>query len=181
MPPSEFRTSILVSKVFWQDQPNVLFNFGCFFDRRTGRKKLIGYNETDTGEKYQKITQVDWSGGMGTVIPAEILRAVDYFDSKNFPQYHGDSDFFLRAQRKKYTAFAIPVLKIWNNRETTGIRGARSLSDLGKALYSNRSNYNLKQNYIFNQRHSNSIGSWVNLLHQYAVYIGISFKKIIWS
>ncbi|TDX01775.1 glycosyltransferase family 2 protein [Dinghuibacter silviterrae] len=174
-----YRESILVSKILWQDQPDVLFNFGCYFDARRGKKTLIGWNQKD-GADYGRIIPVDWSGGMGTVIPASVLKTTDYFDAKIFPQYHGDSDFFLRAKDKQTKAFAIPTLRILNNRGTT-VGGPKRLSDLKKMLYFKGSRFNLKQNMQFTARHANHLRGWSTLLRTYTIVLAKSLKQILWG
>jgi GT2 family glycosyltransferase len=54
----EYRSSILACKVLWQDKPDTLFNFGCSYNARTGKKKLIGFNGKDTD--FQEIMPIDW-------------------------------------------------------------------------------------------------------------------------
>lgn len=159
---SKHRESILVSKVYWLDKlekSDVLFNYGCYFSRNTGKKRLIGYNERDTGQ-FNETLAVDWSGGMGTVIPSSLLKEINYFDADMFPQYHGDIDFFLRANKKGYKSYAVPLLKIYNNPDSTGVSKINKFSDLKKIFLSNRSNHNIRQNFLFNKRHSNTLVSW---------------------
>lgn len=162
--------NILVSKIFWLDdnEEHILFNFGCYFNPKNGKKTIIGLNNKDI---YKEIIPVDWSGGMGTLIPASVLVAVNYLDDKNFPQYDGDIDFFLRAKEKKHQAYAIPSLHIFNNAETTGIHDKKKLKDLGVILTSLRSLYNVKKNIRFNLRHANTISSWLYLLKEYAALL----------
>lgn len=158
--------SILVSKIFWLgDEKKLLFNFGCYFNPKNGKKTIIGLNEKDT---YNEIIPVDWSGGMGTLIPASILKSINYLDAKNFPQYDGDIDFFLRAKEKNYKIFAIPTLHIFNNPETTGIHNQKKLKELPAILTSLRSLHNVKKNVRFTLRHSNTVASWLWLLRGYA-------------
>ena len=68
--------------------------------------------------------------------------------------------FFLRAQDRGYEAYAMPTLKIWNNKYSTGKNSAESISELFGLLTLLKSNYNLKQNIAFNRRHSNTFRSW---------------------
>lgn len=170
--------SILVSKIFYLQEPNKLFNFGCYYDRKSGRKKLIGYKQVDSGE-FDNIISIDWSGGMGTLIPAEVLKSVNYFDDQHFPHYHGDSDFFLRAQKQGYKAFAIPTLKIWNDSDPNGGNPIKSLKSFQNALFSNRSNNNIKQNYLFVHRHSNTVYSWLSFGLYYLRFFAKSVKTTI--
>jgi GT2 family glycosyltransferase len=158
--------SIIVSKIFWLGDVNkLLFNFGCYFNPKNGKKTIIGLN---TKDNYNEIIAVDWSGGMGTLIPVSVLKAVNYLDAQNFPQYDGDIDFFLRAKEKNYAIYAIPTLHIFNNPETTGISNNNNkIKDLPAILTSHRSLHNVRKNIRFNLRHSNTIVSWVLLARDY--------------
>jgi len=161
----ELTKSIVVSKIFWSNDRELLFNFGCYFKPKTGKKILIGLNQKDN---YPDILQVDWSGGMGTLIPADVLDKVGYLDNVNFPQYDGDIDFFLRAKELGYQAFAVPTLKIFNNPETTGVHSKLKLKDFKTIITSHRSLYNLKKNISFNRRHAGSLISWILMMKEYA-------------
>jgi len=169
----EYLNSILVSKVFWINNKNILFNFGCYYDSKTGKQDLIGLNKPDT---FNEIKRVDWSGGMGTLIPIHILQKVNFFDNINFPQYHGDIDFFLRVKENGFHTYAIPKLIIYNNAETTGIVKATNFKQLGTVFTSNSSLHNFKQNYYFNKRHSNTFVSWLRFVKRYS---GVVLKSII--
>ena len=168
----KYAESILVSKIFWLNKNDQLFNFGAYYNSKTGKKTLIGLNQPDI---YQEILKIDWSGGMGTLIPVKIINELEYLDNINLPQYHGDLDFFLRAKEKGYVSYAIPGLKIYNNAETTGLTGSK-LKDLPMLFTSNRSLHNIKQNYYLNKRHSNTLTSWALFLREYVVVI---IKSII--
>jgi GT2 family glycosyltransferase len=176
----KYRSSILVSKIYWLEEPDRLFNLGCYYNKKTGKKTVVGFNEQDSPE-FNKILPVDWSGGMGTLIPVAILTAVNYFNNVDFPQYHGDSDFFLRAKKIGYKAYAIPTLKIWNKRDSTGINEVEKVQDVKKFLFSNRSNYNLKQNMMFVRTHSNTFLSWLNLIYIYVKFFVKAAKNILFG
>jgi GT2 family glycosyltransferase len=173
-----YNNAILVSKIFWLNEDGKLFNFGCFFNNKTGVKVAVGYNEKDS-DKYNSILKVDWSGGMGTLIPGSILVKLNYFDALNFPQYAGDSDFFLRAKKEGYFSYAIPFLKIYNNRDTTGIYKVKSFKDFKNLLFSNRSMYNFKQNFKFTKRHSNYPISWLRFCMIYCYHTIMLFLNLI--
>lgn len=164
----KYLKAILISKIFWLNGNGRLFNFGGYYTKATGKKVLIGLNQPDT---FTEVIRVDWSGGMGTLIPAEIINSTGYLDNVNLPQYHGDIDFFLRAKAHGYEAFGIPTLKIYNNAETTGVVKAKRIKDFKMLFNSNRSLLNIKQNCYFNKRHSNTVISWFGLLKMYAAVI----------
>lgn len=174
----ELTSSILAAKVLWVDEMDILYNFGWYYSRKTGKKVAIGFGKTDSGE-YSEITPIDWSGGMGTVIPSTILQKINYFDVENFPHYHGDIDFFLRAGKCGFKAFVIPTLKIYNNRESTGLVKTKNFKDLKNLFVSNRSNYNIKQNLLFNKRHANTLLSWFYLSYRYSILTSKSIIRIL--
>ncbi len=150
----EYSRAILASKILWEDKEDTLFNFGCTFDWKTGESKLIGFNQKD-GVAFSKPRAIDWSGGMGTIIPISIIKVVGLFDDVNFPQYHGDKDYWLRAVKKGFKAYALPDLLIWNNRATTGVRLAKPYTrSFINCLTSKRSHLNIFENYTFVKKHS---------------------------
>jgi GT2 family glycosyltransferase len=171
-----YKSSLIVSKILWADKKDMLFNFGCLFNEKTGKKTLRGTNEEDR-DSFNTIRPVDWSGGMGTLIPSEALVKIGFFDPINFPQYHGDSDMFLRAKKAGFSAYAVPSLRIYNDRETTGVKRIRKFSDLIPFFTSNRSNYNLSQNIKFTKRHCTSIIAWPYLAKTYMKVLLISMRN----
>ncbi|MBZ0198926.1 MAG: glycosyltransferase family 2 protein, partial [Ignavibacteriaceae bacterium] len=109
---------IIASKVYYLDKPNLIFNMGGTFDRRTGKATLIARNKIDSPE-YEKKMEVDWTGGMGVLIYKDVFNRVGYFNEKDFPQYYGDCDFFLRARENGFSVIVYPELKVWNDRTYT--------------------------------------------------------------
>lgn len=173
-----YQTSILASKIFWLNEADTLFNYGCYYSHKSGKKQIIGLDKVDS-EEYSKAIPIDWAGGMGTIIPADTITELNYFDEENFPQYHADIDFFLRAKKHGYNAYAIPTLKIYNNRASTGLSKTKTLKDLKNLFLSNRSNYNIKHNYIFNRRHSNTVFGWLYFMFRYAALTSNSLRTIV--
>ena len=171
-----FENAILVSKVLWENSEELIFNYGCTFNAVTGKKKLIGANEYDTGQ-YEMPIKIDWSGGMGTLIPSSVFDKVGYFDQDTFPQYYGDADFFLRAKDNSIPAYAIPGLKLYNKLDSSGIKMNGNFNLFVKSLFSIRSNYNIKTTATFYKRHSNSPLAFLYLGYMYVHYVG-SFLKL---
>jgi GT2 family glycosyltransferase len=156
--------TIIASKVFFLAKPDILFGMGAFFDPKTGKLKMNGYGMVDSDE-FKHPVQVDWTGGMGTLIPAEIFRQVGLFDQKNFPQYYGDCDFFLRAKEKGFIMVAVPDLKIWNDKSSSGLEHNAKWRSYFRTLFSVRSNYNVVIAYKFRKRHCKSF-----IFHFYYFY-----------
>jgi GT2 family glycosyltransferase len=162
-----YKDSILTSKVLWEDAKDTLMNYGCSFNFKTGKTTVIGLNQKD-GEAFSKPLEIDWSGGMGTIIPLKMVTTLGMFDAKNFPQYHGDKDYFLRARENGFSAFALPDLHIWNNRLSTGLRLTKPYTkSFIKCLTSQRSQYNFRENFIFLKKHTPNMLSFYFFLRYY--------------
>jgi GT2 family glycosyltransferase len=53
--------------------------------------------------------------GCGTLVPAACYREVGLYDAWNFPQYHADAEFVLRAGRRGYRAFVETRAVVYND------------------------------------------------------------------
>ena len=168
------KETIICSKIFYLDRPNVIFNMGCYFNPKTGRKTLIGFEQEDN-EKFNRIFEVDWTGGQGVLINKVIFEKIGFFDEIVFPQYHGDSDFTLRAKKYGFKILAYPNLRIWNDISSTGIQ-KRSFRLFIKSFYSIKSHNNLIKNIKFYHRHCTSYMAYLELFKKYFFFIGGFFK-----
>ena len=144
--------TIFASKLFYLDPPDRIFSFGCTFDSHTGRSTLIGCGEVD-GPRFASRTAVHWAGGMGTLVPMPIAAALGFWDEVHFPQYHGDSDFCLRAREIGIEIVAVPELRIWNDKRSSGFRHELSFRRLARSFTDRRSLYHLRTNLNFYRRH----------------------------
>jgi|WetSurSiteA1Bulk_404760.scaffolds.fasta_scaffold00257_9 GT2 family glycosyltransferase len=167
--------TIIASKVYFLAKPDVLFGMGAFFNPTTGKLKMNGYGMTDSAE-FNHPVQVDWTGGMGTLIPVEVFRQVGLFDQKNFPQYYGDCDFFLRAKEKGFILMALPDLKIWNDKSSSGLEHKAQWRLFLRTLTSIKSNYNIAVAYKFRKRHCTSFVFHFYFLYSNILYFGSFFK-----
>lgn len=167
--------TIIASKVFFLATPDVIFNYGCFFNPRTGRNTQYGYGIADN-EEFGKPAKVDWTGGMGTVIPVDVFQHIGLFDDKNFPQYYGDCDFFLRAKEKGYQTIAYPALKIWNDKSNSGLEHRGKWHLFLQTLFSIKSNHNIIVQYKFLRRHTRSPLAYLYFLYDQGIHFG-SFLK----
>lgn len=74
----------------------------CVF--RSGELYALNY----AGKRVSDISDLpdpfptDTMPGNGVLIPASVFRDVGFYDRKNLPQYHADSDLVLRARRAGY-------------------------------------------------------------------------------
>ena len=161
--------TIVSSKVLWDDDSGQIFNVGCLFNPKTGKKTILGLGKYDDDMIYKKTRDIDWCGGMGVLIPKKIIDEVGFFDEITFPQYHGDADFMLRAKNKNKQIIVFPKLLIYNNRETTGTNN-ENLTMAIKSITKIGSNYNLKKDIEFYRRHSTSSFAYLELIKKYKIF-----------
>jgi hypothetical protein len=167
-------TTIIASKIYFLDKPDIIFNMGAFFNSNSGKSAQNGYGMTDS-EEFAKPVYVDWAGGMGTLIPIGIFHKIGLFDEKNFPQYYGDCDFCLRAKDNGFKLVVLPELKIWNDKSSSGMEHNGQWKFFLLSLFSIKSNHNIIVRFKFVKRHSKSIRAFFN----YTVDIGLHFASFL--
>lgn len=165
------KETIICCKVFYLDKPNVIWSMGGIFNPKTGVYKMIGTNQIDN-EKFNSEIAVDWNTGLGTLVPKNVFKRIGFWDEVNFPQYHGDSDFTLRAKNAGINLIVYPDLKIWNDNSNSGIRHNDSIRLLFKSLFSIKSNNNIIKDFKFYYLHSESVFAYKEIIKKYIRYIG---------
>jgi GT2 family glycosyltransferase len=163
--------TILCSKIYIENQNEIVLSMGGIFNPVTGDYKLNGYGQKDNSSLNEPVV-VDWFGGMGTSIHRTAFKVVGFFDEKKFPQYHGDSDFALRARKAGFRILACPQLKIWNDRTNTGYSNDASFTIFMKSLFSMKSNFNILKDIQFYHRHATHSFAYRYLLGKYFRHIG---------
>lgn len=169
------KKTIIGSKIYHAHLENTIWSMGGLFDPKSGRKSMIGSAEIDS-QMYEEITECDWLPGMGTITHKSVYERIGMLDAKNFPQYHGDSDFTFRAKKVGYKIIVNPALKIFNDTLHSGLRHNESSKRLIQSLFSIKSNYNIRKDYLFYKKHSESTVAYSILLIKYSKYIGGFFK-----
>ncbi len=147
--------TIIGSKIYVKEKPELIWSMGGVFNPNNGKYHMIGYYQNDS-EKYNKTAQVDWLTGMGTIVPTHIINKIGGWDEKNFPLYHGDSDFTYRAKLQGYSIIVNPDLKIYNNVINSGIEHNGNMKQLFKLVTDIKSKANFKRYYIFYKKYSKS-------------------------
>lgn len=162
---------IIGSKIYHAHQSKIIWSMGGLFDPKSGRKSLIGSGEVD-GPNYDQPQECDWLPGMGTITHKSVYKKIGMLDEKYFPQYHGDSDFTFRAKKSGYNIVVLPELKLYNDTLHSGLRHGENAKKLIQSLFSIKSNYNIRKDYLFYKKHSESISAYSVLITKYSRYIG---------
>lgn len=167
----EAKNTIIGSKIYTDSELKTIWSMGGMFDPFTGEKFMKGFFETDN-HQYDEPLDVDWLPGMGTVIPVSVIESIGLWDNKNFPQYHGDSDFTYRAKLQNFNIRVYPSLKIWNDVSNTGIKHNLSYKGLYRQLTGIKSNYNIKKNILFYRKYVKSYRAYFPLFRYYTKMLG---------
>ena len=132
---NQFSSNFIIgSKIYFADAPSTIWAMGGIFNRKTGKKYLLGNLKTNAPE-YDLPLEADWLPGMGTAVHRNVFEKIGLMDAQNFPQYHGDSDFTLRAKHSGYKILVIPQLQIWNDKSNSGLHHFNNFPLLLKSLY----------------------------------------------
>jgi GT2 family glycosyltransferase len=173
---TEYDDSTLIgSKVYANMEKKIVWTMGGIFNPRTGYTGMKAYMVDDT-EAYQKSIEADWLTGMGTLVPAKVIREMGYWDAVNFPQYHGDTEFSYRAKLHGFRNVVDPRLVIWNDIENTGLNHGGSFSKLVRMTKDKRSLYNLKVNLKFHRLYAESPLAYIYLVKIYIKLFAGFFK-----
>ncbi|MFO7977565.1 MAG: hypothetical protein R6U64_02795 [Bacteroidales bacterium] len=132
---------------------------------------MYGERQQDDA-RYQKAFVVDWLPGMGTTVHRSVIDTIGYLDEHNFPQYHADSDYSLRAKSAGFQIMVFPELVIFNDNTNTGLFHQNSYSRLFQSLTSIKSIYGFKKDLRFLQTHSTSYRAYLPFARKYFKYIG---------
>jgi hypothetical protein len=162
---------IVGSKIYFADEQQIIWSMGGLFNPNTGEKYTIGMNETDSDD-FEQVKEADWLPGMGTLIHKSVFEKIGQVNDKDFPQYHGDSDFTYRAKLAGYHISVFPQLKIWNDKSNSGIQHYNSFRMLIRSLFDIRSNYHLGKDFLFYRSYAESLVAYKTLFLKYSFYIG---------
>lgn len=168
------------SKIYYAHDPKLVWSMGGIFDSRNGKKFMTGMNQQDS-EEFNTVHKADWLPGMGTILNRSVIDKIGLLDSKNFPQYHGDSEFTLRAKLSGYNINVYPQLKIWNDKSNSGLLHGGRLKLLFRSLTDIKSNYHFGKDLLFYRMYASSIQAYQTLIIKYCLYVGGFIKWKILS
>jgi len=108
----DIKIGLLGPKMYYYDNPNVIWCIGGKIDWKLARGLHIGINQTDIGQ-YTEKKNFDYINGSAILIKRKVLEEIGLFD-KNFFLYFEETDLALRATKKGYKNSYIPNAKIWH-------------------------------------------------------------------
>lgn len=165
------RPEIAGSKIYYAHDPQRVWSMGGIFNTRTGTKYMTGMGKTDC-PGLSRVHDADWLPGMGTIIHRSVFDKIGMLDEKNFPQYHGDSDFTFRARLAGYHIRVYPRLKIWNDKSNSGLLHRDSWALLFRSLNDIKSGYHFGKDLLFYRKYATSILAYQTIAIKYCLYVG---------
>jgi GT2 family glycosyltransferase len=174
------RKTIYGSKIKIAENKNLVWSMGGIFNPYSGKYYMIGYYEKDD-EKFQTVTLSDWLPGMGTLIPTEVIDKIGYWNAKDFPQYHGDSDYTYRAKINGFDIKVLPELIVYNHVKKSGLNHNGTLKGLLQVMTDVRSKINFRKNLKFYCLYAKTPFAYVPMFFEYFKIFGGFFKWKILS
>lgn len=106
------RVGALGVKVYYYNQPDVLWFAGSYIDRYGEFPTHIGLGEKDKGQ-YDKICDIPFINGSAFFAKVEAVSKIGLLDERYFYMYE-DADWTSRFLKAKYRCLYVPVAKIWH-------------------------------------------------------------------
>lgn len=120
--------SVLGCQVRYYDRPDIIWDFGSYWDEKKLKLKEIGRNQSP--EEWSRIEPVDKIIGCAMYIPAETIRKVGFFDERFFLNYE-ETDWCFRAKHAGINIYSIPKALVFHKISasfTSTVQGAYYLS-----------------------------------------------------
>jgi GT2 family glycosyltransferase len=112
------KIGLLGPKIYYYDEPEVIWCVGGKIDWKLARGRHIGNQEFDRGQ-YQIKKHFDYISGAALLIKRELLEDVGLLDEKYF-LYFEETDLELKAALNSYENIYIPESKIWHKVSRSG-------------------------------------------------------------
>lgn len=135
------------------------------------------YTGTSKNEESKNFKSNKWVTGMGVIVPVVVIKKIGYWDSVNFPQYFGDTDFCLRASEAKLNVICEEELVLFNRTEYSSYI-AKDFKTFIKSLAKDNigSRYNMYIRYNFYKKHCIS-PLWI--ITYFLYYLKYGYKTFI--
>jgi GT2 family glycosyltransferase len=112
------KTGFLGPKIYYYDNPNIIWCVGGKIDWKFARGLHIGINTIDNGQ-YEERKNFDYISGSSLLIKREVIDNVGLLD-KNYFLYFEETDLAFRAKEKGYESLYVPNSKIWHKISKSG-------------------------------------------------------------
>lgn len=127
------RAGLLTPKIYYYDDPTLVWAAGAYMARFPPRVKIIGSARRDS-PRYDVLRQVDYVTGCAILISRQVLEAIRGFDPIYWPIYHEDYDLCATVTKEGFEIWYVPTAKMWH-KESQSQRGSGTKAfNLGKNI-----------------------------------------------
>lgn len=111
--------AIIGGKIYFMNDPDRIWSAGGRVNWLSGKTLVqVGHGQLDRDEFCHR-KSMDFLTGMNVLIPVSVFKKIGFYDEAEFPQYHADSEFTLRARKAGIPILFEPAAKVWNRVEST--------------------------------------------------------------
>jgi len=105
------KTGIIVPKIYFLEQPDLIWYAGATINLVTSQTKNIGVGEIDSGQ-YDRISETS-HGPTAFLCRREVVDKIGGHDEGYFMSY-ADMDFAVRAKKSGFKVLYVPSAKLWH-------------------------------------------------------------------
>jgi GT2 family glycosyltransferase len=140
------RIGAICPKIYFADQPEMLWYAGADFSLWTGTAKHRGWKEVDRGQfdRHEEITQAT---GCAMLVRCSALRDVGLLDEQ-FWAYVEDLDWSLRFLKRGYRLAFAPKARLWHCCGATSVKSMGAGSQALRQFFSTRNMIFLARKHI---------------------------------
>jgi GT2 family glycosyltransferase len=99
----KYRIDILASRQDFEHDRGLIWSIGAYHDWESMSLFQLGYHKSRFEDlpqdvKDREIVEVEFAAGNGVLINRSVFDRIGLYDEVNYPHYHADSEFLLRAR-----------------------------------------------------------------------------------
>lgn len=107
------RIGIVGPKMYYYDQPNVIWCAGNAISWPTGGSMRLKAEESDPEPQHEEPYSVDFVTACAIAVKREVIEEIGLLDARFFI-YYEEADWCLRAAASGYEALVVPAARIWH-------------------------------------------------------------------
>jgi len=127
------RAGLLTPKIYYYDDPALIWAAGARWAPFPPRVKMIGLGKRDHS-RYDVLRRVDYATGCALLIRREVLETAGGFDPIYWPIYHEDYDYCARVTKVGWEIGYVPTARMWHKNAQSQRRSGTQAFNLGKNI-----------------------------------------------
>jgi GT2 family glycosyltransferase len=99
--------------IYYFDRPQTIWSAGGAIDWTWGETRMVGLDQTDTGQFGCQPRPVDFVTGCAMLVKSQVIQQIGMLDPRFFA-YYEDTEWSVRAARAGFAIWHVPSAKIWH-------------------------------------------------------------------